>query len=201
MEKPVPDTLDAVLADIQSRWSGAVRNRHSPFHTPVVCSLDDRHPAPRIMVLRAASPDAQSFRFHTDARSPKVSQIGQSAPVSLLGYDAEARVQLTVRGVGRIEQLGPIANTAWQASALSSRRCYLAAHAPGTPVDAAMSGIPIDLQNRTPTEAETLPARENFAVLLVEADELEWLLLTSCGNKRARFTRADAAWAGQWITP
>ena len=110
-------------------------------------------------------------------------------------------VTLTVRGVGRIEQAGTHADTAWQGSALSSRRCYLAAHPPGTSVDAPMSGLPEHLLDRAPTEAESYDGRTNFAVLLIEAQELEWLKLTSCGNKRAVFRREGDQWTGQWITP
>lgn len=70
MTASVPDTLDDVLADSLARWTGAVKDRHSPLHTPVVTSVINDLPAPRIMVLRAVSPDGGLFRFHTDARSP-----------------------------------------------------------------------------------------------------------------------------------
>ena len=197
----IPSTLDAVLGEATALWSQAVKNRHSPLHTPVVCTMAHGHPAPRIMVLREVSSDATRFRFHTDARSPKVSQIGDGAPISLLGYDPESRIQLTVRGRAQTDRSGIGAESAWQASALSSRRCYLAAYAPGTPVDAPVSGIPNDMLDRAPTMLESLEGRSNFAILLVEADEMEWLKLTSCGNKRALFKRKNGAWQGQWITP
>lgn len=195
------ETLDDTLAQICGLWTDAARNRKSPFHTPVVCSVADASPAPRIMVLRAASAACDVFRFHTDARSPKVGQIGQDGAVSILGYDPEVRIQLTVRGTGRIEKIGDLADTAWDTSALSSRRCYLAAHPPGTPTHSAISGLPDPLLTRSPTQAESLEGRDNFCVLLIHVVELEWLKLTSCGNKRALFTRVGDQWSGQWITP
>jgi pyridoxamine 5'-phosphate oxidase len=196
-----PDTLEGILAQITALWQDAVRNRHSALHTPVVCTIADATPAPRIMVLRAVSPDVSGFRFHTDARSPKATQIADNAPVSLLGYDPASRIQLTVQGHGQIEQRSALAEQAWAASALSSRRCYLAAHAPGTPVDRALSGIPDELIHRAPTAEESMAGRANFAILRVEATQLDWLKLTSCGNRRARFTRVDGVWRGTWITP
>lgn len=201
MTASAPDTLEAVLADSLARWTGAVKDRHSPLHTPIVTSIINGLPAPRVMVLRAVSPDGGLFRFNTDARSPKAQHIGAGAPIAVLAYDPAARVQLIARGTARIDHQGTIADTAWNASALSSRRCYLAAHAPGTPVPEPTSGLPEHLLTRAPTAAESEAGRGQFSVLLIDVTELEWLLLTSCGNKRARFQRDAATWQGQWITP
>lgn len=201
MTASITDHLDGLLGHIIDRWSGAVRNRHSPLHTPTVCSVTGKAPAPRIMVLRDVAGQCASFRFHTDVRSSKVTQIDAAGPVAILGYDPDARVQLIVRGVGHIERSGEIADRAWAASALSSRRCYLAAYPPGTPTAEATSGLPEALLNRSPTASESEAGRENFCVLIVEAVELEWLKLTSCGNQRALFQRAGESWSGTWITP
>ena len=195
------DHLDGVLDHILVMWAGAVRNRHSPLHTPTVCSVSGNAPAPRIMVLRAVEGPCATFRFHTDVRSSKATQIDAAGPVALLGYDPEARVQLIVRGFGRIERSGDIVDRAWETSALSSRRCYLAAHPPGTETPEATSGLPEALLNRSPTAPESEAGRENFCVLLVDAIELEWLKLTSCGNQRALFQQSGNGWTGNWITP
>lgn len=199
----VPTTLDGALNEAVSLWEKAVKNRHSPLHTPVVCTQAglDLPPAPRIMVLRAVADAASQFRFHTDARSPKCDHIANGSPIALLGYDPEARVQLTVRGIARLDRTGAAADSAWDASALSSRRCYLAAHPPGTPVDQPLSGLPDHLLNRAPTEIESQEGRPHFAIVTVEAAEMEWLRLTSCGNRRAVFRRNVQEWQGHWITP
>ena len=195
------DHLDGVLDHIIDMWSAAVRNRHSPLHTPTVCSVSGDAPAPRIMVLRAVEGQCATFWFHTDVRSSKALQIDAAGPVAILGYDPDARVQLIVRGDGRIERSGDIVDRAWETSALSSRRCYLAAHPPGTQTPEATSGLPEALLNRSPTAPESEAGRENFCVLLVDAVELEWLKLTSCGNQRALFQRSGNGWTGNWITP
>lgn len=199
----IPSTLDDALNEAITLWEGAVKNRHSPLHTPVVCTSTDngQAPAPRIMVLRDVAGAASHFRFHTDARSPKCAHIGTGRPIALLGYDPDARVQLTVRGRAQLDQAGAAADSAWQASPLSSRRCYLASYAPGSPVDQPLSGLPEHLLNRAPTQEESLEGRAHFAILTIEAFEMEWLRLTSCGNRRALFRRDQGHWAGQWITP
>lgn len=201
MDTAPTETLEGICDQIIAMWAGAVKNRHSPLHTPVVTTAVEGEPFPRIMVLRDVAQNCGRFRFHTDQRSPKVEQIGDGASIALLAYDPELRIQLTVRGAARVEHAGAISDAAWAASAPSSRRCYLAAHPPGTPVEVATAGLPGELLNRAPTMAESQAGRDNFSVLLIEARELEWLKLTSCGNRRAVFARSGEDWHGQWITP
>lgn len=195
------ETLDEALGQVIALWAGAAGDRHSPMHTPVVTTVLDGQPSPRIMVLRAVDQHCTGLRFHTDLRSPKVAQIGAGAPVAVIGYHPEQRIQTIVRGTAHVEHVGDIADTAWATSALSSRRCYLAENAPGTQVGTATSGLPQDLLLRAPTLVESEAGRANFSVLLINVHELEWLKLTSCGNRRAVFTRSGEDWHGQWITP
>lgn len=192
-------TLDEVLADAAGRLAKAVKDRRSAMHTPVVGTADGDL---RIMVLREVTPQL-TFRFHTDLRSPKCALIGAAAPVSVLAYDPEDRVQLRMRGEGRIETSGPIAETAWDRATSSSRRCYLAETGPGGVLEAPGSAIPKNLLHRAPTSDETTPGRANFAVLLVEMRSLDWLHLTHEGGVRARFSRESAAapWQAMWLAP
>lgn len=201
MTDTIPETLDAVLDDCWQRWARAKADRRSPLHTPVICSLADGTPVPRVMVLRGVDRARGVFRFHTDARSPKAADIDGGAPVSVLGYDPGARIQLTFFGTGRIERAGAVVDNAWSESALSSRRCYLAAHPPGTALSSPGSGLPDALLTRAPTANESEAGRANFVVLLVEAVRLEWLKLTACGNRRARFHAVESGWQGTWLTP
>lgn len=193
-------TLESVLADAGERLGKAAKDRRSALHTPVVGTADGDL---RIMVLREATSDLATLRFHTDLRSPKCALIGSGAPVSVLAYDPEARIQLRMRGEGRIESHGPVADAAWERATASSRRCYLAETGPGGVLEAAGSAIPDHLVDRAPTLAETASGRANFAVLLVEVRSLDWLHLTHEGGTRARFTRESAAapWRATWIAP
>lgn len=193
-------TLDEVLADAERRLAKAARDRTSAMHTPVVGTADGDL---RMMVLREATADLAVLRFHTDLRSPKAALIGSGAPVSVLAYDPEARVQLRMRGTGRIEHDGPVADAAWAKATPSSRRCYLAETGPGGALGAAGSAIPEAFSRCNPTLDETLGGRSHFAVLLVEVRSLDWLRLDHQGGTRARFTRPDAGapWQGGWIAP
>ncbi|MFN3423350.1 MAG: flavin-binding protein [Novosphingobium meiothermophilum] len=193
-------SLDGLLADAAHRLAEGARNRRHAMHTPVVGTADGDL---RIMVLREAEADLACLRFHTDLRSPKAVLIGQGATVSVLAYDPVERVQLRMKGTGRIEHEGPVADAAWARAAASSRRCYLAEAGPGAELGGPGSALPEALLDRAPLLEETLPGRAHFAVLLVEVLSLDWLRLTHRGGERARFARSHAAapWEGAWVAP
>ncbi|MBH5322968.1 pyridoxamine 5'-phosphate oxidase family protein [Erythrobacter sp. JGD-13] len=165
------------------------------MHTPVVATADADA---RVMVLRAFDRATDTLRFHTDARSPKCSVIGDGAPVGVLLYDKEAKIQLRCRGTGRIERDGPIADAAWEASTNFARRCYLG-DGPGTQSDEPSSGLPDWIEGQQPTNDQVAPAREHFAVLLVTLAEVDWFFLSNDGHRRAVINMNSGV--GRWITP
>jgi pyridoxamine 5'-phosphate oxidase len=194
---PVPDDLDAVLDDAWARLVRGAKDRRSAFHTPVVATGGDAV-RQRVMVLRAADRAAATLRFHTDRRSAKVAMIDAASRVSVLGYDPAARIQVSMQGTAHFaDDPTPF----WEASALTSRRCYLVEPGPGTQVDSAQSGIPDAFLSRTPNVAESEPGATNFAVLIVTIDRLEWLELSASGGRRAGFERDGAGWSGTWLIP
>ena len=133
------------------------------------------------------------MRFHTDARAPKAQLIGAGAPVGVLFYDREARLQIRCHGEGRIEREGAAVDAAWSASSAFARRCYLG-DAPGELSDEATSGLPAEVEGRVPEEGLLAPARANFALLLVRVDRFDWLHLAHDGHRRARFDGEGARW-------
>lgn len=186
-------TLEAVKADIVRLLETACRDRNSPMHTPVVVTADADA---RIMVLREFDATAWTLRFHTDARAPKANIIEQKAPVGVLFYDKDEKLQIRCRGRARIERDTHLAQTAWEESDAYARRCYLGAP-PGEERDKPSSGLPEWVEGIRPTEEQLEPARENFAVLLVKLDSIDWYHLSSDGHRRAVFESG----MGRWLTP
>ena len=191
------DTFDQVLSDLSERLAQAAGNRKSPMHVPAVVTSDVDA---RGMVLRDFDPDTWTLRFHTDARAPKVAAIEADPRMAVLFYDKPEKVQIRVRGTGRIEREGPVVEAAWSASANFARRCYLGA-GPGAASDEPTSGLPSEFEGVEPDDEQLLPARENFAVLLVELAELDWFYLAHTGHVRARFERDGGQWKGRWVSP
>jgi 3-hydroxyisobutyrate dehydrogenase len=190
------DQLDAVRRHIAERLSEAASNRKSPMHTPVVGTADGEM---RVMVMRDFDTGSWTLRFHTDARSPKVATIGEGAPVSVLLYDPGAKVQIRVKGIGRVESAGPVADKAWAEANNFARRCYLAEAAPGAPSDSPTSGLPPEVEGIEPDDATLITARENFAVLLVRLESADWLYLAHTGHRRAQFDLGSGE--GRWVVP
>ncbi len=203
VEPRMEKTLDDVLAEIISGLETGANARKSPFHTPVIASLNaDHRPEQRVMVLREFDSVQWTLRFHTDARSPKVAQMHGGA-ASALFYDASEKVQIRVSGTAEVHGEGPMAEAAWQESTTFARRCYMAETAPSSHSDAATSGLPDWIEGLQPTEEQIAPGRENFAVLLIKIEALDWLYLANSGHRRAQFTikAGEGATASNWLVP
>ena len=186
-------TLDAIRNDIAERLADGASNRRSAIHTPVVATADADA---RVMVLRGFDRGSWTLRFHTDARSPKVAVIESNPRIGVLAYDKQAKLQLRLRGTGRIVTTGPEVESAWSQSDNFARRCYLGS-GPGEQSDQPTSGLPPAFEGVEPTAEEVAPARENFALLLVRIEEADWFSLAHTGHRRALFI-ADK---GRWISP
>ena len=196
------DDLDTILTDIWTRWGRGSADRRSPFHTPVVASISvSSTPQQRVMVLRHVDRSGSTLRFHTDIRSGKAAQIAEHGTVSVLGYDASAKVQIRASGTAQIITTGTIPDTAWAATSPSGRRSYLTTLAPGIISDHATSGLPKAYETTVPTLPESEAGRANFAIIVITLDRFEWLHLASTGHRRAAFTRSGDTWAGKWLIP
>ena len=121
--------------------------------------------------------------------------------LTVLAYDPGARVQLRLNGVAHVETNGVHADTAWAAASTLSRRCYLAHVGPSAPMDAAGSALPPELRDNRLTHAQSEAGRENFAVIMMRAECLDWLQLSHDGGLRARFERSSEGWQGAWVAP
>ena len=199
---PVPDDLDAILNDIWTRWGRGAADRRSPFHTPVVGSVSQNgRPEQRVMVLRKADRGTNTLRFHTDRRSAKADQLNRNNVVSVLGYDAGAKIQLRASGVATIDHSSTSADEAWASTSASGRRSYLTTLAPGSVSDSATSGLPSEFEQGVPSLPESEAGRANFAIVPVCVNRLEWLHLAATGHRRAGFTLGQGGWAGEWLIP
>lgn len=145
-------------------------------------------PESRTVVLRWVDPVARTLGCHTDVRCHKVEQVRANPATTWVVYDPNTRIQLRIAGHSTIHADDAFADERWNASELSSRRCYLAARAPSSAVNEPDPNLPADLLHRRPTETEAAPGRKNFAALATQIYSLEVLHLTHDGHQRIRFT-------------
>jgi pyridoxamine 5'-phosphate oxidase len=180
------------------------KKRASPAHTPVVGTVDSAGgPQLRVMVLRSADRDSRLLRFHTDARSAKIAEIGGGCAASVLMYDPAEKLQLRLGGRLSNATDGGEIDTAWSGSTTFARRCYLAETAPGAHSDGPTSGLPQWIEGKQPVESDLAGARQNFATLWFETHTVEWLYLANSGHRRARWEwePATGTWSGRWLVP
>lgn len=193
------ENLDDVRADCMNRLIGASRDRKLPMHTPVIVSGDVDA---RVMVLRGFDEETWSLRLHTDARAPKARVIAADPRVAALFYDKSAKIQIRVRGEGRILTTGPQVDSVWAESTNFARRCYLGEE-PGAASNIPTSGLPPEFEGIEPDDAQLVPARVNFALLMITITAFDWLYLAHTGHVRAQFNRTGVGsdWHGRWVTP
>lgn len=196
--------LSLSLAEAQRLIEPGATDRRSEAHCPSVATLDANGlPSQRVMILRHVAWAARKLRFHTDARSAKTQTLPERNAASVLFYLPEAKIQLRLNGTISIAKVGDEIDQAWNNATLFARRAYMAIDAPGSSVDQPVSGLPAYIEGRQPTENDITPARENFALLHVEFDTVEWLYLANSGHRRARWCWNESAahWTGNWLIP
>ncbi|KPF64873.1 pyridoxamine 5'-phosphate oxidase family protein [Porphyrobacter sp. AAP60] len=193
------ETLEDVRTDCLNRLIRAPRDRKSPMHAPVIVTGDVDA---RVMVLRAFDSTHMTLRLHTDARAPKARVIAADPRVAVLFYDKGAKVQIRARGKGEILTTGQLVDDAWAASTNFARRCYLG-DGPGAASDTPTSGLPAEFEGAEPDDTQLIPARENFALLMITITDLDWLYLAHTGHVRAQFSRRGEVpdWQGRWVAP
>lgn len=207
MDSDPAGALGGVLAGVWSELARAVADRRHGFHVPSIATVAlDGAPSVRSVVLRAVDADRGVLRCHTDRRSAKVAEIARDPRVAWHFYASDLNLQLRVRGDATILADGPVADRAWDASAVTSRRCYLAPRAPGDVAEGPSPNLPEAVRGRRPTEEETRPGRANFLVVETRVVAIDWLHLASDGHRRARFARAgdvpnSTGWSATWIEP
>lgn len=193
------DSLELSLAEAFRLLTAGAQDRRSAAHTPAVATINgDGAPSQRVMILRHVDMDRRTLRFHTDSRSIKMVEAGSA---SVLVYDPEAKIQLRLSGLGRFETASVATDEAWASSTLFARRCYMAEVGPGALSPEPISGLPTWIEGLQPDEAQVASARANFAILLVEFHQIEWLYLANSGHRRARWTWDRQEWKGSWLVP
>ncbi len=171
----------------QACWTGLTQAAHNKAHPWRVMGLatvaGDRADL-RSVVLREVHAENRELVFFTDARSPKVAQIGARPLATVLAWSEPLGWQLRLRVRLTVTTSGLAVSSRWARLKLTpAAHDYLSPLPPGAPVD-----------HYQPERG----SRDYFAVLNAEVQGLDWLELHADGHRRAVF---DAAGQGTWVTP
>ena len=186
--------LDAVLAATWDILSDGAINRHAPAHTPTFATSGlDGHPRLRTIVLRGFEAPSMQLRFHTDRRSGKIAELQTNPSAALHIYDRDQKVQLQISGRAALHVDDDVTGAAWMKSQPMSRINYQVTQAPGSVIENPHHAVQDPSLNTD--------GSENFMVVVLLIEALEWLFLDARGHRRARFTRDGKVWSGKWLVP
>lgn len=199
----VVNNISYTLSDLEKDcWirlvNGAVKGR-DPFHLPAVANFSDGEISLRTVVLRKALPEERELRFHTDIRSPKWKALKVNSAISALFYDAASRIQLRVKGKAVMYFNDAVTADAWDKTNLSSRRCYLTPFTPSDFSDIPTSGLPNHIEQEEFTLEESEVGKENFGVVGIKVDSIDWVWLNHAGHRRAFFDYVNGEY--RWMIP
>ena len=185
------NSLELSLKYSESLLEDAVDNAKSIFHTPTLCISD----SPRTVVLREYDKENRLLRFHTDLRSKKIKSAEDRSKAYVHSYDSEKKIQLRLTGSVTVYENDEITRKAWENSRENSKLCY---SVKGPPGDSILDPSKYDL-NRNDLDIEK--GYKNFAVILFEYHELEFLFLKNIGHRRSKFSWKNGNRIEEWLIP
>ena len=180
-------TPQKICQQIWKELGRASQDQHHAWRTPVLatvgvgCAVNAR-----TVVLRGVDVASQTLQIFTDLRSPKVQEIIDQPMAMFVFWSARLNWQLRVQVCIMNQTSGSEVEAHWQrVNQTAAAADYLGALAPGSPYPEAFSACTVPQQTN------------NFAVLIAQVSEIDWLELGRAGHRRARL-RQDS-W--QWLTP
>ena len=180
LKEKLPDSyshIDETLDSAKLILSEAVSNTQTLFHTPVVSTMNENKIVSRVMVLREFNFDKKILRFHTDNRAAKIDNLTKNPSSTVIGYDADLKIQIKMQGQAKVHIDDEVAKIAWNESTPRSKKCY-----------SVKGGSSKKIENPGDydiTNFEVEDGYQNFAVIIFNFLSLEFLYLKSSGHRRA----------------
>ena len=195
LKEKLPDSyshIDETLDSAKLILSEAVSNTQTLFHTPVVSTMNENKIVSRVMVLREFNFDKKILRFHTDNRAVKIDNLTKNPSSTVIGYDADLKIQIKMQGQAKVHIDDEVAKIAWNESTPRSKKCY-----------SVKGGSSKKIENPGDydiTNFEVEDGYQNFAVIIFNFLSLEFLYLKSSGHRRALHDWYDD-YSSTWLVP
>ena len=191
-----------IFEEIKTNLTRGVKDRKHAFHNPVFCNVDqDGGVDSRVVVLRKFDPINMILNFHTDYRSPKVSNLKQNNKSMLVFYDHKLKIQMRIKTTSIINYQNEIAKEMWDKTKLLSRKCYLTSKDPSSFTSLPEDGIPEHLIGKEPEFEESEKGYKNFTVIENKINEIDWLYLEISGHRRLNLLFQNNKPQFQWLIP
>lgn len=182
-----PIQIETLESEVWGWLASALSTEGSPLRLPTVATVDAHGvPQARVVVLRIA--DAWMLQFHTDVRSPKVTELRERDAVTWLFYDPARMLQIRASGRASLHTDDAIADQGWAESPLASRAPYFGASPSGQVIDAPAPAVFVR------DEAHSMQGRPQFCAVRCAITELDVLQLHESGHRRAKVRPGEAVW-------
>ncbi|MBU6258857.1 MAG: pyridoxamine 5'-phosphate oxidase family protein [Burkholderiales bacterium] len=179
------EDLAAIEAALWQELGRATRDKAHGWRIGVLASAGDDGADARSVVLREFDAATRELSIYTDARSPKVQQLGADPRATLVLWSAALGWQLRLKLSVRVETCGLTVSSRWALLKMTpAAHDYLSPLPPGTALPSALQ----------PPERGT---RDHFAILIARVEAVDWLELHAQGQRRACF----GAGPGGWLAP
>ena len=175
------DDLAALERHLWDRLARAAGDGADAWRHVALATAGPDGPEARTVALRAADRAAGTVEVHSDARTPKVAQIGADPRAQLLLWDETTGEQLRVSVRMEVARADP---ARWAAVPAEARGNYGTEPAPGTPIDG-------------PDDFRREPARAKHAALVGRVTAMDAVMLATDPHRRARLE--GGRW--RWVAP
>jgi pyridoxamine 5'-phosphate oxidase len=191
---------ESLLEGIWTRLRRAADDPSSPLRLMSVATSNvNGRPSNRTLVLRGADRDAALIWFHTDRRSPKLTHLKANPYVSSVVYDPENRVQIRLDGKVTLHQGDSIAKHHWEQVSMAVRSAYGLPQGPGNRIEQPDPRAQVISQQIKSGRAED--GWQNFTVIEVAVDVIDWLQLGYGNQQRRAVLRAETGWKVEPLKP
>jgi len=180
MKKPRSEDLAEIETAVWNELAAAVGRRTHPWHLAVLATVDGGNADARLIVLRELDREARELVFFTDARSPKVRQLGSHPQGVMVLWSESLGWQLRLTVQMEVETAGLAVSSRWAHLKMKpAAHDYLSPLPPGSP-----------LANLAPERG----TREYFALVRSRVQSIDWLDLHPEGYRRACFDEQGRRW-------
>lgn len=195
------DELSRVLENCWQLLQRGAVDKKSPLHTPVIGTSSQMGVQMRTVVLRKTNIDQRQLFFYTDIRSAKIDQLKANSSLNWLFYHPKKNCQIRANGQVIIHHQDNLALEKWQTLPYYGRKTYGTILSPATSIPKANDNLPPIWKEDAIELADTEYAYANFAVVVCDIHQLEWLALQRSGHQRAQFSFIHSEWEGNWMVP
>ncbi len=173
----------------------------SPLRTPVLATTNKFETNVRTVVLRRVDPEYRWLVCFSDVRASKIGDIRKNEQVQWLFYHPIQGVQVRATAAAMVYYRDDMAREYWEKTPLANRSNYCATEPSGTALTQAGTGIPEALKASDVSESDLESGYDNFAVIVCEVDQFDWLHLDPVGNRRANTRWTGEKYSGLWLVP